>query len=60
MFFTLYAFLTFTNLFSQQMLKIPDFSGFREFHKVSKLVPNHVQKSQELGLFPESSNTELN
>ena len=56
-FSTLNAILTLTNLFLPKMSKIPDYSGFWEFPKVSKLVPIHVPKSQELGLFPKSSHT---
>ena len=41
----------------QQMSKFPDFSGFWEFPKDSKVIPVHVQNSQELGKFPGSSHT---
>ena len=39
------------------MSKFPDFSGFWEFPKDPKVVPIYVLNSQELGKFPESSNT---
>ena len=41
----------------QQMSKFPDLSGFWEFPKDSKVIPIHVQNSQELGKFPASNNT---
>ena len=46
-------------LFLQQMSKFPDIRGFWEFPKDSKVIPIHVQNSQELGKFPKSSHTEL-
>ena len=44
-------------LFWHHMSKFPDLSGFWEFPKDSKVVPIYVLNSQELGKFPESSNT---
>ena len=40
------------------MPKFPDFSGFWEFPKNWKVIPIIVPKSQKLGKFPASSNTD--
>ena len=42
------------------MSKFPDFYGFCEFPNYQNYVPNDDWKSQELGKFPTSSNTEFN
>ena len=57
-FFTWYVVKEFKILFLQQRSKFPDFSGFWEFPKVQKPIPNLISKSQELGKFPESINTD--
>ena len=49
--------LELTHLSWHKMSKFPDFIGFWEFPKDSKVIPIHVQNSQELGKFPGSSHT---
>ena len=41
------------------MSKFPDFYGFWEFPNYQNSVPNDDSKSQELGKFPTSSNTDV-
>ena len=50
--------LELSHLSWHQMSKFPDFSGFWEFPKDRKVIPIYVQNSQELGKFPESSESE--
>ena len=49
--------LELTHLSWHKMSKFPDFIGFWEFPKESKVIPIYVRNSHELGKFPESSHT---